>query len=183
MYTVTRPDYGDIENLDVEWVKEEWKDRLTGNLNPGKAWKQRPEVWTQFLEKPNNYPHTFGKFAYTYSVRMGGNHLQRLIAELKLHPESRQLWLPVWDRNVDETRRGIHRVPCSLGYWFVQRRGELHLTYMMRSCDYATHYPNDIALASIMQHYVAKETGYTVGTFTHFVGSFHVFEKDVADVF
>lgn len=183
IYTVTRPDYTDITDLSDDWVRQEWEDRLIGGLNPGRAWKLRKDVWLPFLYKTGGYHGTHGRFSYTYSDRMGGNHLQYIVQELKTHPESRQLYLPVWDRNVDERRRGVHRVPCSLGYWFVQRRGELHLTYMMRSCDFATHFANDIALANIMQHYVAGECGYKVGSFTHFVGSFHVYEKDVADVF
>ena len=63
------------------------------------------------------------------------------------------------------------------------REDKIHVTYMMRSCDLMTHYPNDIALASIMQAYVADQTDYDVGTFTHWVGSFHVYAKDVEDVF
>jgi thymidylate synthase len=54
---------------------------------------------------------------------------------------------------------------------------------MMRSCDFHTHYANDVALASILLHYVAKKVDVPVGTFTHFVGSLHVYAKDVADVF
>jgi len=181
IYTVTRPDYTEIEGLHEDWVKQEWEDRLIGNLNPGRAWRTRKDVWDQFLEK--NDPRAPRKFSYSYSQRMGGNHILRVIEELKVHPNSRQLYIPVWKSDPDERRRGERRVPCSLGYWFVQRGGKLHLTYMMRSCDFFTHYPNDVALANIMQHYVAKKAGYDVGTFTHFIGSFHVYRKDVADVF
>lgn len=185
VYSVLRPDYKEIEGVHEEWVQQEWQDRLVGKLNPGKAWRTRKDVWEQFLErdrgmrKGTNPP---SRFSYTYSERMGGKHLQLIIEELKLHPHSRQLWLPVWS-SVDESRRGDRRVPCSLGYWFVQREGALNITYVMRSCDFFTHYPNDVALATMMLHYVAQKTGYKVGSFTHFVGSFHVYYKDVKNVF
>jgi len=185
IYSVLRPNFTEIEGVHEEWVAQEWEDRVVGQLNPGRAWKKRQDVWEQFLERDRGMRRGTNKpsrFSYTYSERMGGKHLQRIIDELKVHPHSRQLWLPVWDK-VDETRRGERRVPCSLGYWFVQREGALHLTYVMRSCDLFTHYPNDIALAAIMQHHVAKKSGYKVGTFTHFIGSFHVYYKDVKDVF
>jgi thymidylate synthase len=113
---------------------------------------------------------------------MGGKHLEKLIDELTLHPNSRQLWLPVWSM-IDEERRGARRVPCSLGYWFVQRNGALHETYTMRSCDLYTHYSNDVALATMLLHYICKRTDFKVGTFTHFIGSLHVYAKDVAHVF
>lgn len=183
-YTVLRPDYTEIDGVHEEWVKTEWEDRLAGDLNPGRAWRTRPEVWEQFLEgdKGENGGRVPRKFSYAYPERMGGQHVQRIIEELRTHPHSRQLWLPVW-WPIDETRRGERRVPCSLGYWMVMRQGKLNLTYMMRSCDFFTHYANDVALANILQHYVAGEVGYDVGTFTHFIGSFHVYRKDVADVF
>lgn len=183
-YTVLRPDYTEIEGVHEEWVKTEWEDRLAGELNPGRAWKTRKEVWDQFLEgdKGDNGGKLPRKFSYSYSERMGGRHIQAVVDELKEHPHSRQLWLPVWWPQ-DETRRGERRVPCSLGYWLVMRQDKLNMTYMMRSCDFFTHYANDVALANILQHYVAGQTDYEIGTFTHFIGSFHVYRKDVADVF
>jgi thymidylate synthase len=180
-YEVLKPDYSHIEGTHDEWVTQEWADRLQGGLNPGRAWTKRKDVWDQFLER--HKPKMPGRFSYTYSERMGGQYLRSIVDELKVHPNSRQLYLPVWSNQSDWKRRGRRRVPCSLGYWFVMRGGDIHLTYMMRSCDFYTHYPNDVALASIMQAWVAKETDYGVGTFTHFIGSFHVYAKDVADVF
>jgi thymidylate synthase len=183
IYTVIDPDYTKIEGVHEAWVEAEWEDRLIGDLNPGVAWKTRKDVWSQFIEKGfGGRPKAPGKFSYTYSERMGGTHIDRIINELLLHPHSRQLWLPVWSP-IDETRRGERRVPCSLGYWFVNRHDALHLTYAMRSCDFYTHYANDVALASMLLHYVAKKTDLDVGHFTHFVGSLHVYAKDVADVF
>lgn len=181
-YTVLDPDYTEIDGVHEEWVIQEWADRIVGDLNPGRAWKLRPEIWREFLEARHPPGSTRGIFSYTYSDRMGGHHIDRIIEELLFHPHSRQLWLPVW-WPVDETRRGQRRVPCSLGYWFVMRDGALHMTYMMRSCDFFTHYANDVALASMLLHYVAQKADVSVGTFTHFIGSFHVYAKDVADVF
>lgn len=185
IYTVLDPDFTQIEGTHDQWVEAEWDDRVAGGLNPGHAWKTRKEVWNEFLERsgsPKIVGEGPGQFAYTYSMRMGGKHMELIIDELKKNPHSRQLYLPVWG-STDEQRRGRRRVPCSLGYWFVQRNGAVNLTYMMRSCDFATHFPNDVALACIMQAWIAKETNYEIGTFTHFIGSFHVYAKDVADVF
>lgn len=189
MYQVTKPDHTEIEGVHAAWVEKEWRDRLAGDLNPGHAWKERKDVWEQFLEKPKNDYVTpsgqrpYGHFSYSYSERMGGNYLQSIITELKVHPNSRQLYLPVWDRLVDWRRRGKRRVPCSLGYWFVMRNDKVHLTYMMRSCDLFTHFANDVALASIMLKYVADETDHGVGSLTHFIGSLHVYQRDVETIF
>lgn len=184
IYSVIDPDFTKIEGVHEEWVEMEWKDRLLGGRNPGRAWRLRREVWLQFLEYGGSAGKGgLGRFSYTYSERMGGKNLQAIISRIKEDPTSRQLYLSVWDRSSDIQRLGHRRVPCSLGYHFMIRDGQLHLTYSMRSCDFATHYPNDIALATMMQRYVADETGYEVGSFTHFINSFHVYQRDVADVF
>ena len=172
-----------LDGIHIDWVNQEWEDRLVGDLNPGRSWYKREGIWRQFLERHKG--QTFkndGQFSYTYSERMGGERITFIIDELREHPHSRQLWLPVW-YPVDAKRRGKRRVPCSLGYWFVQREGRLHISYIMRSCDFATHYANDVALASMLLQFVARKTELEVGTFTHFIGSLHVYAKDVEGVF
>jgi thymidylate synthase len=180
IYVVTKPRVEDLEGVHEEWVQQEWYDRLNGGLNPGRAWQLRKDVWEEFLEEHEK--GTVGQFSYSYSLRMGGKHIDLLLEELVKHPTSRQLYLPVWGA-IDETRRGRRRVPCSLGYHIMNRGGYLHLTYMMRSCDFLTHYPNDVALATLLLKYLSTQSEIPVGTFTHFIGSFHVYQKDVEDVF
>ncbi len=181
-YTVTKPDYLELEGVHEDWVHREWRDRLAGDLNPGTAWKKREEVWRPLLEVDKPEGH-IARFTYTYSQRMGGQHIQSILEELKRHPHSRQLYLSVWDRISDPKNRGYKRVPCSLGYWFVMRNDEIHITYMMRSCDLFTHFPNDVAMATILQAHVAKESGYGIGSFTHFIGSLHAYRKDMEGIF
>jgi len=158
------------------WAEEEFNERIScGRVNPGTAYLHREEVWDEFLHD--------GKFAYTYSERIEGN-VERLIREISERPDSRQLYLSIWDRCLDPRNMGgVSRVPCSLGYLFQVRRGKLHITYFMRSCDYATHMENDTYLATKLLEYVAKRTGYEPGNFTHFVGSLHVYRKDLKGVF
>lgn len=185
-YTVLNPNPDLVPGTHDAFVEKEFADRLSDGVNPGTSWRTRPEVWQPLLEISDapraKDPRYTGRFSYTYSERMGGPHLRKLIQELKDRPYSRQLYLPVWNPN-DENRRGTRRVPCSLGYWFVFRQNKLHLTYMMRSCDFHTHMANDVCLASMMLYYIASKVDMKVGTFTHFVGSLHVYKKDVADVF
>lgn len=158
------------------WADAEFEERVSGlNLNPGEAWKKRPEVWEEFLHN--------GKFSYTYPQRMY-YQLGHIINELRTHPDSRQLWMSIWNPFLDVFKLGGHdRVPCSLGYLFQLRRGKLNMTYFMRSCDYATHMHNDIYLAVMLMRYVAQATGNEPGDFTHFIGSLHVYAKDVKGVF
>jgi len=175
IYTVLNPR---IEDLSVTqpWANLEWEERIECRLvNPGKAWEARKEVWAEFLHD--------GRFAYTYSERIG-TQVRQLIDELRCHPESRQLFLGIWSPQVDiHNLGGLARVPCSLGYWFIKRQNRLDMTYLQRSCDYSTHMQNDLYLATKLLRYVADQVGITVVHLIHWVGSLHVFAKDVEGTF
>ncbi len=180
VYMVTRPHIEDL-NPTLPWASAEWRERKLGiegtPLNPGQAWRFRPEVWQQFLEDD-------GKFAYSYGDRFSRNEkVLRIIERIKVDPDSRQLWLNMWDDEDITKIGGVSRVPCTLGYQFLVRGGQLHMTYIMRSADFATHFNNDLYLASLLQQYVATKSGYPVGRFTHMIGSLHVYQKDVQSVF
>jgi thymidylate synthase len=176
-YCVTAPDTAGLEPTQP-WASQEFRERVLGEgmCNPGVAWVYRPEVWKQFLQ-PN------GKFAYTYDERMY-YQLQPIITELSQNPDSRQLFLSIWDPDIDIYKLGgISRVPCSIGYIIQARRGAINLTYLMRSCDFATHFVNDVYLAHKLQRHIAEKVDMPVGIFTHYIASLHVFHKDVEGVF
>lgn len=157
------------------WVEQEFSERISGiPMNPGTAWLSRPDVWNEYLHD--------GKFAYTYPERMAGK-LEKIIEEIKKNPDSRQLYLNIWEGSDLQYLGGVSRVPCSLGYLFQVRGGKLHITYMMRSCDYATHFQNDVFLATSLMLYVAYRCDLRPGNFTHFIGSFHIYKKDTEGVF
>lgn len=165
-----------------EWAVAEWDERrqgIEGNpVNPGEAYKLREGVWNEFLNKD-------GKFDYSYSDRFASNNqVLQVIKALKNDPMSRQAYISIW--NVEDTSylgTAISRVPCSLGYLFQYRQGKLNLEYNMRSCDFNTHFKNDVFEALMLLAYVSNLTGLPAGDFIHHIASFHVYKKDIADVF
>lgn len=190
-YCLLNAKSSDIPGVSQPWADAEFEERITdpflrapdGELsephfiNPGKAWELRKEVWTEYLHN--------GKMAYTYNELIW-NHDQvtKVINRLKEDPDSRQLWISLWSPERDpDLLGGVSRVPCSLGYCFQVRDGQLNLHYVMRSCDFATHFRNDVYLAIKFLEWVAAQTGYPVGSFTHTIFSLHVYNKDVEGVF
>lgn len=173
------------------WADAEFQERVTDPwtrasnggvmypnfINPGKAWELRKEVWTEYLHE--------GKMAYTYNELLWNNdQLTKIINRLKEDPDSRQLWISLWNPEKDpDFLGGVSRVPCSLGYGLQVRDGKLNLHYVMRSCDFATHFRNDVYLAIKFLEWVSEKTGYPVGSFTHTIFSLHVYNKDVEGVF
>lgn len=181
----------EIPGVSQPWADAEFLERVTDPflrapdgelsephfLNPGKAWELRKEVWTEYLHE--------GKMAYTYNELIWNNdQVTKIINRLKEDPDSRQLWISLWNPDKDpDFLGGVSRVPCSLGYGLQVRDGKLNLHYVMRSCDFATHFRNDVYLAIKFLEWVAKKTGYPVGSFTHTIFSLHVYNKDVEGVF
>ncbi len=185
-YTILDAKSSEIPGVSQPWADAEFKERITNPwengrlgefINPGEAYKLRGEVWDEYLND--------GKLAYTYNELLwNNNQFEKIVNRLKKDPDSRQLWISLWDprRDVDKLG-GISRVPCSLGYAFQVREGKLNMHYVMRSCDFSTHFANDVYLAIKLLEYVAEITGYEVGNFTHTMFSLHVYRKDLEGVF
>ena len=134
--------------------------------------------WEEFLEDD-------GKFAYTYSERFhpGVNYEMDqpffIFSELKRHPASRQAIVQIFDVHKDLSRiGGKSRIPCSMFYQLMIRNGAVDLHYIMRSCDFFTHFPYDQLLAIRFQELAACVLNRPVGIFHHIITSLHGFRKD-----
>jgi thymidylate synthase len=172
-------------NLDLKWIKEEFKERTSEKYeNPGEAYKLRP-VWEEFVHD--------GKFSYTYSERIG-SQIEDVIVLLKEIPTSRHGIINIYDRQIDNSmdrRRGLKRVPCSMYYMLFNRLEDYgvaeimktHMLYNIRSNDFSTHFPYDLVLARLVQEYVANRLGTLPGDFIYQSGSLHVFAKDKKEIF
>lgn len=201
-YRVIRPRLGDVTAMvpNFAWLEQEWNDReagIDGNpSNPGHAWKLREEIWRPLLEYHggNGLRAPLPRFSYTYSERFAmANQVNAALDALGENPHTRQAYISVWNPQIDSSRLGIRRVPCSIGYQITIRDGKVNIHYTMRSCDFKTHWANDVALAhKLLEWFLEKlneyqslrsQDLYELGSFTHSVGSLHVYAKDVASVF
>ncbi len=158
-----------VDNLD--WCESEFIERVSPNvINPGVAWEKRPEVWSQFLVN--------GEFCYTYNERIR-TQLDYIIQELQEHPTSRQAIIEIHNNILDiKSLGGKKRIPCSMYYQFLYRDGQLDVIYNMRSCDYHTHFRNDIWQACELRDYIAKMCNMKSGKFIMFIGSLHAYRED-----
>lgn len=192
-YTILHPEiilFAPHSQVDKEWCDAEFMERISKTpINPGEAYKLRPEVWNEFLV-PNICGAEIGDdedipdeiFDYTYSERMC-YQLPVLIGYLKEDPDTRRAYLSIWSPGDIMLVNTPTRVPCSLGYLFQIRNGKLDMKYSMRSCDIMTHFANDIYLAAKLQRYVASQVGVEIGVLVHEVASLHAYQKDLKGVF
>jgi len=150
-----------------------FEERVGGHpTNPGEAWKIWPwghnaagflevnglqfthtyqeRFWPKFAGLTKG-PHGPEQTAYVKKrgakplegVRYEYADLNDLVDHLVSDPLSRQAYLPIWFPE-DGTCTG--RKPCTLGYHFMLRHEYLHVTYLIRSCDFYRHFNDDCYL-------------------------------------
>lgn len=175
-YIVTAPRWQDIPVENPDYCNAEFAERVAQKGgNPGKAWEYDRDYWFPFVNKK-------GEFDYTYADRMQ-HTLGQVISLLKKDPNTRRAYLSIFDP-IEDAPDNLHsRIPCSLGYQFQYREGQLNLTYLQRSADFSKHFNKDIQLADRLKCFVADACGMKPGYFCHWLGSLHIFAKDVKGVF
>ena len=175
-YTVLDPQPDDIPLKCPEWAQAEFNDRVSGEfINPGHTWKMRAELWGPLLNKDN-------RFDYWYPERMAVS-LEPAIMALHQDLYTRRAFIPIFSIEDDKVDNLHQRVPCTIGYWLNYRQDKLNMTYLLRSSDFSEHYNYDVWLATKLLQYIAEKINVKSGTFTHWIGSFHVFENQVEGVF
>jgi thymidylate synthase len=140
-----------------------------------------------YLKDYINYAENDGSVGGAYGPRILGTHnsvnqLENVISILESKPPSRQAVIQIFDKRdlVDKKKD----VPCTLNLQFILRDLKLELIVTMRSNDVFKGLPHDIFCFTMIQELVANElsvrlsTNITLGTYKHFVGSFHVYDKD-----
>lgn len=193
--------------LDVEtcanlpWAEDHFQERVGGlPLNPPPS-----EAWWPFNQEQNK-AHKFTKngaaekFSHTYperfwpkdagddpersfdtnrGIRFELGDLRDVVNLLRRAPGTRQAYLPVWFPEDTGTVHG-QRVPCSLGYHFLIRGGQLHCWYSMRSCDLMRHFVDDVYMAGRLVQWVCDQVGNSLypGVLNMTISSLHTFESD-----
>ena len=175
------------------WCRSDFLERTSSittmpkAINPGAAYQLRDE-WEEFVHG--------GKFAYTYSERLGADIrpmytdkplpiLQAVVNQLNKDPDTRHGVIPIFNAFLDGPYLdGSRRIPCSMHYQFLIRDDQVQCIYTMRSTDFFTHFAYDIWHALELQSLIAGMTGRGIGRFTFFTGSLHIYAKDSnAEVF
>ena len=154
------------------WCDAEFTERVSNTyVNPGEAWKLRPHIWTEFLNKN-------GQFDYAYNYRIS-HSINQVIKELKRNPDSRQAIISIWDLTYDpQGMGGEFRVPCSMYYQILIRDEKVNIIYNQRSADMVTHFGNDVYLAWQMMLHIAIALQRNTGYLFHNIGSLHAYKKD-----
>lgn len=207
-------------NPNLPWADDHFEERVCGEpLNPGVEWANWPYAHSadKFRDKFGQFNHNYmerywPKWAghtdagrleadrarevmaacedMNYGIRYRYGDLNDVVALLAAQPLTRQAYLPVW---FPEDTGVVHgeRAPCTLGYHFIVRRGQLHCIYYIRSCDFVRHFRDDIYLTVRLQLWVLNKLRFLdpkwvdvkPGIFQMHITSLHCFRNDWPTLF
>lgn len=159
----------------LPWAEDHFLERVSGEpLNPGEQYKNWPwyrgnveqhqrvdevkfshsymeRYWPKYAGDPKVWPDS-----ETWGLRYRTGDLNDLVSLLARSPHTRQAYLPVW---FPEDTGAVHqeRVPCSLGYHFLLRGGQLDVFYFIRSCDFFRHFKDDVYMTCRLVQWVLDQ--------------------------
>ncbi|QBZ72780.1 thymidylate synthase [Gordonia phage GodonK] len=135
-----------------------------------------PRLMDRCWPKMMTYTDHYGD----YGARAAhGDQMRKIFNMLKDDPETRQAILTLWSPELDagDTKHSDH--PCTVSIGFRVRSNHLNMTVTMRSNDIWLGASSDFTQFTLLQATFAEALGYSLGSYTHFVHSMHIYERDV----
>lgn len=178
----------------LPWAEDHFQERISGEpLNPPPS-----EAYWPYAVQGNSNHKEGKKFSHTYperywpkyanldgrkaemnvGIRYPYGDLNDVVVQLSQHPLTRQAYLPVFFPE-DTGAVNHQRVPCSLGYHFLQRENHIDVDYFIRSCDIVRHFADDVYMTARLLQWVCDRVGAQPGVLVMHIGSLHMFEGDV----
>lgn len=184
----------------LPWAEDHFLERVSGkplNPPPSNEWWPFAQQGHEAFKKADQFSHTYperywpqyplGQEGNTNWIRWGirfrYGDLNDVVHRLIKNPYTRQAYLPVWFPEDTGAPEG-ERVPCSLGYHFMVRQNQVHVTYHIRACDMMRHFRDDVYMTVRLGQWIRDQLllqgdhEFTMGELTMHIGSFHVFEGD-----
>lgn len=113
-----------------------------------------------------------------YSMHGHIDQLANVVRQLRGKPDSKRAVVQLFDAG--DIAREKKEVPCTTALQFLLREGKLNLIATMRSNDAYYGLPHDIFCFTMLQELVARTLDVELGTYYHFAGSLHVYDKFMA---
>lgn len=132
------------------------------------------EQYIPFYRGLRKGQHVWGAYGPRLCGRSGA--FQKAIRQLEEKPDTRQAVIPIL-RTEDLTTRN-RNPPCTIALQLFNRDQHLDMLAYMRSNDIWLGLPHDIFAFTFIQELAARHLGLALGSYTHLVGSLHLYEKD-----
>ena len=159
------------------WPKRAGVHFMSSPTEDADDWEERINI----AGRANVSPHRGLRYEY--------GDLNDVVNLLATDPLTRQAYLPIWFP--EDTGGGSKRAPCTIGYHFLIRDGQLNINYHIRSCDFLRHFRDDLYLTLRLAQWVTDRLAgiseefrdLRLGNFYMQIGSLHLFRNDYRKLF
>ena len=107
------------------------------------------------------------------------NQFESIFSLLDRKPSSRQAVIQLFD--AEDILTDHKDVPCTSSLQFFIRNERLELLTNMRSNDAYLGLPHDVFCFTMLQELLARKLNIEPGAYRHFVGSMHLYDRNMAD--
>jgi thymidylate synthase len=143
--------------------------QLVGQITDPESILETTSVFGRFMDDNILYG--------SYGPRIHGN-LGKLVNQLKKDYSTRQAVLTIFDSDKD-LNADVKDVPCTLTLQYFIRDNRLLARTSMRSNDVFLGLPYDLTQFIALQGAIAKALDVEMGSYTHTVGSMHIYEEHI----
>ena len=146
---------------------------LTGSREP-ELLSYYTKNWYLFKdERNNNLTNCYG-----YKIFNGKDNLWDEVKNvLQNDKHSRKAIIYLAGSGNNESYKPALNNPCTNSLQFLIRDNKLHLIVNMRSNDIIWGLPNDAFVFTMLQELMAIELNVGIGSYSHFIGSLHLYER------
>ena len=161
----------DLRKLSLRYAVGELLWYLSGN-NSLEEIQKYTNAWDRMSDDNKTVNSNYG---HCIIHKYGFNQFDYIINLLKEKPDTRQAVI-----HIKEPSQGSSNdVNCTVYLQFFIRGKKLYMTANMRSNDIWLGYPYDIFNFTALQILISMILGLELGTYTHFCGNLHLYERNV----
>ena len=152
----------------LDYANFEWDWYLSGD-NSAIEIAKRAKIWYSCMDDQGNVNSNYG-WHWKQNDQIG-----YVVNELMNNPNSRRASISIYDA---KNRHNFENdTPCTYAINFYIERNKLTMCVMMRSNDIWFGFCNDQYFFSKLQELVANKLNTKVGSYTHFVNDFHLYNN------
>lgn len=159
-----------IRNMPMRYAVGELAWYLSGS-NKVKDIAQYSKKWAEISDDGETNNSAYG---YRIFEKFGFDQWEYVKGLMRRDPNTRQAVIHIKDASNTPTKD----TPCTVYLQFFLRGNKLNLSVHMRSNDIWMGVPYDMFSFCFLQVKMAMELGVEVGSYTHYAGSLHMYQRD-----
>lgn len=159
-----------IRNMPMRYAVGELAWYLSGS-NKVKDIAQYAKKWADISDDGETNNSAYG---YRIFHKFGFDQWEYVKGLIRKDPNTRQAVIHIKDASDTPTKD----TPCTVYLQFFLRNNKLNLSVHMRSNDIWMGVPYDMFSFCFLQVKMAMELGVEVGSYTHYAGSLHMYQRD-----